>query len=118
MPLVDLNVKEEIAVQYVPVLKNKVFSGKYVTKILVQQGDPSQTYCFTQKIQWVPENRKDVEGQCENFEVVYGFVRHNMGGAREVKGMKLIEEAVKKAQNPSPKFTTFHEECNPEPSSL
>jgi hypothetical protein len=39
-----------------------------------------------------------------------------MGGIRELKGVKLIEEAIKKAQNPPPRFNTFHEECNPEPS--
>ena len=41
-----------------------------------------------------------------------------MGGAKEIKGMKLIEEASKRGQNPAPKSTTFHEECNPEPPCL
>jgi len=81
-PQVDLIQKEEIIVQFVPVVKSKTFSGKYVIKILVQQGEPCQTYCFSQKIQWALEGRKDIENQCENVEVIYSFVRHNMGGTR------------------------------------
>jgi hypothetical protein len=46
-------------VQYVPVVKNKVFSGKYITKIIVKQGDPSQTYCFTQKLLFAKEQQKE-----------------------------------------------------------
>lgn len=49
---------------------------------MIEQGDPSQTYCFAQKIQWTPEGKKDIENQCENIEVVHSFARHNMGGAR------------------------------------
>ncbi len=44
---------------------------------------------------------------------MYAFVRHNMGGAKEIKGIKLVEEASKRGQNPAPKYMTFHEECNP-----
>lgn len=74
-----------------PVVKNKAFTGRYLIKINIVQGDPSQTYCFSQKIQWALEGKKDIENQCENVEVVYAFVRHNLGGAREIKGIKLVE---------------------------
>jgi len=40
-----------VTVQFVPVVKNKTFSGKHLVKINVMQGDPSQTYCFVQKVQ-------------------------------------------------------------------
>ncbi len=99
-------------------MKAKNFSGKFIIKIIIQQGNPCQTYCFSQKIQWALEGKKDIENQCENVEVVYAFVRHSMAGAREIKGIKLVEEASKRGQNPAPKFTTFHEECNPEPPCL
>ena len=32
-----------------------------------------------------------------------------MGGTKELKGTKLLEEAIKKAQNPPTKANTFHE---------
>ena len=32
-----------------------------------------------------------------------------MGGSKEIKGSKLLEQAIKKAQNPPPKANTFHE---------
>jgi hypothetical protein len=39
-------------------VKNKIFSGKYITKINIKQGDPSQTYSFAQKIQMAIEGKK------------------------------------------------------------
>lgn len=57
MPAIDLNNKEELSVQYIPVVKGKTFSGKFVTKINVKQGDPTQTYCFVQKVQLQSETK-------------------------------------------------------------
>jgi hypothetical protein len=56
----------------------------------------------------MPEGKKESECQGENVEILYSFFRHNMGGTKEVKGSKLLEEAIKKAQNPPPKANTFH----------
>lgn len=61
--MIDLNHKEELSVQYIPVVKNKTFSGKYVTKIIVKQGDPIQTYCFVQKLIMNQDGRKDSDGE-------------------------------------------------------
>jgi hypothetical protein len=39
-----------VAVQFVPILRRKEFEGKYVVKIIVQQGDPSRVYFFGERI--------------------------------------------------------------------
>ena len=33
-----------------PVFKANYFEGKFVVKIIVQQGDPSQVYCISERI--------------------------------------------------------------------
>jgi hypothetical protein len=36
-----------------------------------------------------------------------------MGGINSMKGLEVVEAAVKKALNPINKVKTFHEDCNP-----
>jgi hypothetical protein len=43
--------------------------------MIVQQGDPSQTYCLGERIKLEGNNNK-----VEEFEVFYAYLRHNMGG--------------------------------------
>jgi predicted HTH transcriptional regulator len=57
VPAIDLTDKEELSVQFIPVVKGKSFSGRYVTKINVKQGEPTQTYCFVQKLQIQSETK-------------------------------------------------------------
>jgi len=45
-------------IQYIPVFREKNFEGKYVVKMIVQQGDNSQTYCIAEKIKLEASNSK------------------------------------------------------------
>ena len=36
----------KVEVSFVPVFKDDKFEGKYVIKIIVKQGDPTQVYCI------------------------------------------------------------------------
>jgi len=60
-PSIDLRHREEVRVQFVPVLKNRTFQGKYVIKILVKQGDPSKLYHFAQTVKFQNEDRRHHE---------------------------------------------------------
>lgn len=40
----------QVEVHYVPVFREDNFEGKFVVKIIVQQGDPTQVYCISEKI--------------------------------------------------------------------
>lgn len=70
-----------------PVLKVDKFTGKYVIKIVVQQGEPTFVYCFSQKIQL----QSATDRKQEEFEVVYSYKRINAGNTKEYKGLELIE---------------------------
>ena len=114
VPTVDLMEQEEISVFCVPVTKKGRFTGKHIIKIVVLQGDPSKLYCFSQRLILSNSEKKD---KVEEYEIVYAYLRHNMGGIEEVKGMKLIECAEKKASKPNKIADTFHRNCNPVPLS-
>lgn len=47
--------------QFVPVTRNGVATGKFLGKIIVKQGETSKLYCFTQKVvlQTVSEKKYD-----------------------------------------------------------
>lgn len=57
-----------------PVLIQKEFVGKYITKIVVQQGDPSRVYYFGEKIKLEGQN-----GKVDEIEVFYGYQRDEHG---------------------------------------
>lgn len=84
-PRVDLNSREEVSVQFVPVLSKQEFEGKYVVKIIVQQGHPSHLYSFCERVKLEAPT-----GKVDEFEVFYAYERHNMGGSTELKGLKLL----------------------------
>ncbi len=73
VPAIDLVKKEEVAVEFVPVLEGKAryFYGKYVIKFIVRQGDPTIFYCISEKIQTTERTQ---------VEVISSFRRHNLGG--------------------------------------
>ena len=56
--------------QFVPVLIRKEFIGKYITKIVVKQGDPSRVYYFGEKIKLEAQT-----GKVDEIEVFYGYQR-------------------------------------------
>lgn len=74
-------------VQFVPILRNKEFEGKYIVKIIVQQGDPAQTYFFSQKLKL----ESAANGKCEEYEIFYGYFRNNMASIDELSGLKLLQ---------------------------
>ena len=77
----------KIVVQFVPILRKEVATGRYVIKIIVQQGDPTQTYCFSQKVQLqAHQDKKSIE----EFEVLYSFKKNNLGSCIEYKGFELV----------------------------
>jgi hypothetical protein len=73
VPAIDLVKKEEVSVDFIPVLegKERYFYGKYVIKFIVQQGDTSILYCVSEKIQSMGRTQ---------VEVISTFRRHNLGG--------------------------------------
>jgi hypothetical protein len=66
---------------------SKVFfiyiSGKYIIKIVVKQGDPSKVYHFAQTLRFINEDHKHHD---EDFKVLWGFYRSNMGKVDAIKG--------------------------------
>ena len=66
--------ERQVLTQYIPVMKGGEFEGRFVVKIIVKQGDPSQVYCFGERI------KLEGNGKSEDFEVFYGYERHNHGG--------------------------------------
>ena len=83
-PEVDLVNREEVKVSFVPVVHHKVFSGRYLIKIMVEQGRPERLYHFSSLVEL------DVKGHIENIEIFHAFYRHNMGGIVEIKGEALL----------------------------
>jgi hypothetical protein len=65
----------QVVVQFVPVLQRKEFGGKYVVKIVVQQGDPSRVYYFGERIKLEGQT-----GKVDEIEVFYGYQRDEHGG--------------------------------------
>lgn len=51
----------QLIVQFVPVVSKGKFTGKYLVKIIVKQGDPRQLYCFVQKLQLQSANEKKLD---------------------------------------------------------
>ena len=64
-------------VHFVPLLKGKKFTGKYLIKIIVQQGEPTSVYCFSQKIQLQGADKKT-----DDYEIMYAYKRLNMGNIK------------------------------------
>ena len=77
-------------------MREKDFEGRYVVKIVVKQGDPSQVYCFGERVKLEGSN-----GKWEDFEVFYGYERHNHGGCSEIKGVNLLSLIASKAKTPN-----------------
>lgn len=88
-PEIDLRHKEEVRVQFVPVLKDKTFQGKYVIKIIVKQGDPSKVYHFAQTLKLVNQDKSHHD---EQHKVLWGFYRSNMGKVDSIKGTELLRQ--------------------------
>lgn len=61
----------QVEVQYVPVFSGPNFQGKFVVKIIVQQGDPTQLYCMSEKIKLV----EDGSNKSDEMEVYYSYER-------------------------------------------
>lgn len=89
-------------------MKKKLFEGKFVTKIIVQQGDPQHVYYFGEKIKL-----EGPTGKVDEIEYYYAYERHNMGGTTEIKGLKLMEAIHDKAKHPNKLAVPIHEGCNP-----
>lgn len=43
---------------FLPVMENETFTGRYLAKIIVKQGDPNRLYCITQKVVLQEVNNK------------------------------------------------------------
>lgn len=82
--------------QFVPVTKNGVATGRFLGKIIVRQGQTSKLYCFTQKI--VLQTASDKK--YDEFDVVYSFKRINMGSVKELQGYDVVAEAAARVLNP------------------
>lgn len=67
---------------FLPVLRHGLPTGRYVGKIIVQQGEPTKLYCFSQRILLQSTNDK----RYDDFDVVYSYKRINMGSVKELSG--------------------------------
>lgn len=79
-PTIDKR-NREIEVDYVPVMKkNGVFTGKYITKIIVKQGKTNTLYT-------TGEDKKIQEGYYANskIDVRFGYLRID-GGVSKLEG--------------------------------
>lgn len=72
--------------QFLPVFNGETFTGRYVAKIIVKQGDPNKLYCFTQKIVL----QSSTEKKYDEFEVVYSYKRINMGSVKELSSYEVV----------------------------
>lgn len=95
--------------QFVPVVKDGAFTGRYLGKIIVKQGEPTKLYCFSQKI--VIQSLTDKK--YDDFDVVYSYKRINLGSVKEVSGYDVVAEAASRALNPPRVVNIFHDGCNP-----
>jgi hypothetical protein len=43
---------------FLPVMSEGTFTGRFLAKIIVKQGDPSKLYCFSQKVVLQSVNEK------------------------------------------------------------
>lgn len=102
-----------------PIFKgeNNNFEGKFVIKIIVQPGDPTQAYCLSERIRLQEEN-KEANSKTDEFEVFYAYERKTTGSALEVKGVNLMNFIYEKAKDGAKVTSVFHEGCNPEPPYL
>lgn len=71
--------------RFLPILRKEKFTGKYLTKIAVSQGDPRKLYCFSQKLSLMSGDKK-----ADEYEIVYACKRLNMGRVERIKGMDLV----------------------------
>ena len=51
----------QVVVQFIPVLEKGKFMGKHLIKIVVKQGEPSQLYCFNQKVHLQEPGEKKID---------------------------------------------------------
>lgn len=102
--------RQDVKTFFIPILKrNGIFTGKYVTKVLVSQGQLNTFYTFAERTRLV--SQRPNEG--EEFEERIGYIRLGPGGLEKVEGEKLYDEVYKKAKDPHDEVTC-HEGCNPE----
>jgi len=40
----------QLIMHFLPVMNSGTFTGRFLAKIIVKQGDPTKLYCFSQKI--------------------------------------------------------------------
>ena len=78
-----------------------LFLGKYVIKIIVKQGDPSKLYHFAQTVRFQNDDRRHRQ---EEFKVIWGFYRSNMGKVDSIRGTDLLKQVYDKAKHPSKKI--------------
>ena len=97
----------KINLQFVPVLSKKDFENKYLIKIVVKQGELSRLYCFVHQLTIQTNNTS------ENHDILYSYVRHNMAGIEELKGISLLKKIREKVIHPHDFSAIFHEGCNP-----
>lgn len=64
--------------QFVPVVREGNFTGRYLGKIIVKQGDPAKLYCFTQKV----VIQSVIDKKYDDFDVVYSYKRINLGSVK------------------------------------
>lgn len=89
---------------FLPVLKQGTFTGRFVAKIIVHQGELTKLYCITQRIVLQNPNEK----KYDDFDVVYSYKRINMGSVKEFSGYEAVSEAAYRAVNPPKLANTFH----------
>ena len=71
-------------------------------KILVQQGDPTQVYCISERVRFV----EDGSNKTDEVDLYYAYERQ-IEGTKELKGFDLIDNIYHKATR-GKKVTTFH----------
>jgi hypothetical protein len=98
--------KECIRTLFLPVLSQaQHFTGKYVPKVVVQQGDPAQLYSFIDRVV-LEEGRDRTE-----YEVIYAYERHPTK-VKRLNPHEIIQEACKRVLE-RPASYAVHEGCHP-----
>lgn len=88
---------EKIKIDYVPVLKRSgLFTGKYVTKIIVVQGRTNIVYTIGQKM--VVQGLED--DQKRNVDMRVGYIRIGVGGNSKLEDVQLLDEIYNRSKNP------------------
>jgi hypothetical protein len=60
-PPIDFSNREEVNTCFLPVMNSEKFTGKYIIKIIVRQGQRDSVYTFAERIRLMGADKSDYE---------------------------------------------------------